>query len=1474
MKNTFLLAAALAAANAGATGASALKPVMWADVPDVAPLRVGDTYYMVSTTMHFNPGVPVMASKDLVNWKTISYCYKTVEDRPQDRLENGASDYGLGTWASSIRYNENDGFFYVTSFNNKVNSTYLFRSKDPTKSDWEFFRLSPKQYDESLWIEDGRFYVFATVPGRPYKVRMTEMKPDFSGFVDGGRIILDNVTDCAGGGGLGEGTQVFKRSGWCYIVNIGWPKGSCRCVIVHRARSWDGPWEGRIVFAREGIAQGSFIDRPDGSWVAVLFGDRGAVGRIPYILETEWKDDWPVVQPCEVKDASGSTGAKVPGCVASDEFDGGELGLQWQWNHNPDDANWSLSERRGFMRIKAGRVDGDLLQARNTLTQRTFGPACEGETCIDVSGLKEGDVAGLTLLQKLYGLAAVRVRGGKKELVLWSPDVVPTRDKQNVRIDRAVRERQKVALPDGATKVWLKAVCDFTPGENLNYTGIPASTDKGKFYYSFDGRGWTPFGDAFDLVYTIPHFIGYRFGLCCFSTSAEGVGGFADFDYMRVSPRDDAPFTLDGSNPIVKTRFSPDPAAVVDGDWLYVFSGHDEPDARGYTMRDWGVVRTKDMKNWEDLGPVMTPAVFKWALGNNRAWASQAIKRNGKWYWYVAVYGLDPRGDCIGVAVADRPEGPWSDPIGKPLVGPGAGYIDPSVFIDDDGKAYLFWGNCGGTPGCWYAELKENMVEFASEVKPVPGLMEESAFGKPLKKARGAGARKPIDTNFEEAPWIYKLGDTYYLEYAAGGVPEYWAYSTAKSIHGPWKYGGKVMDCAEGTGTIHGGSVFFKGEWYMLYHNATLEGGADCRRSACIERYVRNPDGSIPFIPATKKGVAAPAPSVNVVTVDPSAVVGEASPDLWGLFFEDIDLSLDGGVYAEMVRNRSFEDGNGRRGELTLQYWNPVGSAECFLSDKPGAHANDRHCMTVRGRSGAGAANEGYFGMGVKKGASYNLSVALRVGDGSAAKSAKIDVVLEAYGKAPLATARIEGVTDEWRTFDATLVANDDEAQARLLFRIVDDGAQLSTFQIDHVSLFPADAVAGLFRRDLVEKLAALKPSFMRFPGGCWVEGETMRDAYRWKTTIGDKWNRRTQWNIWKYWSTNGVGFHEYLLLSEALGAKPLFCINCGMSHKETVPMDKMDEFVQDALDCIEYANGPTNSVWGAKRAAAGHPEPFGLKYLEIGNENGGKDYEARYALIAKAVREKYPEIQLVFNNWKSTKRVDDPKDLRDDHFYDSPDRFMSSLAHEYDEPKGDFGIFVGEYAVTTYTHRYGSLRGAIGEAAFMLGIERNQSQVKLAAYAPLFANAQHTAWTPNMIYPTTTGSFSSPSWNVQKLFSENRGREVLKVSVETGTYETDTNFAWGKGVNHNVIENVQASAMRDAAGDIILKLVNCTEKAQQVEIRGVAGSGTRTVFTGPDRLAHNSPAEPEALKETSAPFKLEGTDTLPPLSLVIYRLR
>ena len=606
------------------------------------------------------------------------------------------------------------------------------------------------------------------------------------------------------------------------------------------------------------------------------------------------------------------------------------------------------------------------------------------------------------------------------------------------------------------------------------------------------------------------------------------------------------------------------------------------------------------------------------------------------------------------------------------------------------------------------------------------------------------------------------------------------------------------------------------------------------------------------------------ASAVSTVTVDTSAARFPTAPDLWGLFFEDIDLSLDGGIYAELIRNRSFEDFEGRANELTLEYWDPVGNAEYRLDGSQPISPQNRHCCHVRGRAGAGLANQGYFGMGIRKGTAYELEVSLRSPDGVDA----VEVALEAYSKPVLAKAEISGVSEKWQTFRATLVATDDDPQARFVLRMKRAGE----LYVDCVSLFPSDAVAGLFRKDLVEKLAALKPSFVRFPGGCWVEGDRMKDAYRWKTTIGDKWNRRTQWNCWKYWSTNGVGFHEYLLLAEALNAKPLFCINVGMSHKETVPMEKMGEFVQDALDCLEYCNGDTNTVWGAKRAAAGHPAPFNLKYLEIGNENGGKAYEERYKLMADAVSAKYPDVTLVFDNWKETKSIDNgaKADLRDDHFYKTPDHFMGPLAHEYDAPKGDFGIFVGEYAVIKDTTRYGSLRGAIGEAAFMCGLERNQDHVKLAAYAPLFANAQHTVWTPNLIYPTTDGSFVNPSWTVQKLFSDYRGDEVLPIAIATETFETQTTEPWCKGTFTNTIAKVQGSAVRTKAGDVILKLVNASEEVQPVTL-DLKGTAKRILFTGPNRDAHNSPSKPEALKERVDAVTLDDKPlALPPLSLTV----
>ncbi len=497
--------------KAGVSSTPLVPPTLWADVPDIAICRKGKKYYMVSTTMHMNPGIPVMVSTNLVDWTMARSCYRTIENRAKDRLENGENDYSFGTWASSIRYNPDDDYFYVTSFNRHVDATYLFRTKDPEEGEWQFFRLHPQQYDESIWIENGRFWIYATVPGRPYRVRLTEIKPDFSGFVDGGEIVLPEVADVCGGG-FGEGSQVFKRDGWYYLVNITWPRGSCRTVVVHRSRTMKGPWEGKVVFSFQGIAQGSFIDDEKGNWYGYFFGDRGGVGRCPYVMPVTWQDGWPVVEKKFFHRAAGS----MPGVVKSDDFDSPTLDRVWQWNHNPLDELWSLSARPGWLRLTTDRTAPVITAACNTVTQRCWGPACRAETCLDFAGLKPGDVAGLTLFQAEWGYVGIAMEEAGPVLVR-----------------RALREREvRVPVPAGLARVYLRATGDFSPLPNPSFSGIPRSADKGRFFFSFDNQAWFPVGGEMRLPYSMPHFMGYRFGLFCYSTTTPG--GQADFDYLHL----------------------------------------------------------------------------------------------------------------------------------------------------------------------------------------------------------------------------------------------------------------------------------------------------------------------------------------------------------------------------------------------------------------------------------------------------------------------------------------------------------------------------------------------------------------------------------------------------------------------------------------------------------------------------------------------------------------------------------------------------------------------------------------------------------------------------------------------------------------------------------------------------------------------------------------------------------------------------
>lgn len=518
---------------------------------------------------------------------------------------------------------------------------------------------------------------------------------------------------------------------------------------------------------------------------------------------------------------------------------------------------------------------------------------------------------------------------------------------------------------------------------------------------------------------------------------------------------------------------------------------------------------------------------------------------------------------------------------------------------------------------------------------------------------------------------------------------------------------------------------------------------------------------------------ASPKATISVRVDQPGVKI---SPMLWGIFFEEINLAGDGGLYAELIRNRSLEDTD------KPDHWTLVtaGSAKGHMAveaREPSSTFN-RRCLRLtmaEGQGFAGVANAGYFGIAVVKDAVYELSLAARVGEGFAGP---LVVRLEnAEGSKVYAQGQIEGLAPEWKTFTLSLTAGGTDPKARLVIAASRPG----TVWLDMVSLFPKNTWKGRpngLRPELAEMLADLKPSFVRFPGGCWVEGNVLADASRWKRTIGDLADRWTQWNLWQYHSTNGLGFHEYLQMCEDLGAEPLFVINCGMSHRENVPMDQMAEWVQDALDAIEYANGPADSRWGALRAKAGHPAPFHLKYLEIGNENGGPAYQERYALFYDAVKARYPNIMLI-SDCPTEKR---PSDIIDEHYYSSPEFFIAN-ATKYDSydrrgPK----IYVGEYAVTRDCGT-GNLRGAVGEAAFMTGIERNSDIVVMASYAPLFANVHYKRWNPDLINFDSSRVYGTPSYYVQKLFSTNRGDVVLPVDVEASAPEPPEVYRGAIGV-------------------------------------------------------------------------------------------
>lgn len=416
------------------------NPVIFADVPDIDIIRVDDAFYMVSTTMHLSPGCPVMKSYDLVNWEIVNYVFDTLEDSDKLALRNGENNYGKGQWATTLRYN--NGVYYAGFTSFSTGKTYIYHTDDIENGKWDRFVYDECFHDMSLLFDDdGKVYLIYG-GGEIYCV---ELEKDLSAVKPGTKRKLINNAGLVKGC-LAEGSHVYKLNGYYYIFIITWPPNSKRTQLCYRSEALDGEWERKVIirdnmgFRNDGVAQGGIVDDKDGNWYCFVFQDHGAVGRTPVVSTMTWEDGWPVVG---VKGKVPTT-AKIPiaghekkGIVTSDEFinshivrsyhsfadtpeeagesdyNGSNLGLEWQWNHNPDNRLWSLTEREGYLRLRTVDVCGTVANARNTISQRTFGPECGAYIKLDVSEMKEGDVAGFAAFAEKYGYVAVKSRTGK-----------------------------------------------------------------------------------------------------------------------------------------------------------------------------------------------------------------------------------------------------------------------------------------------------------------------------------------------------------------------------------------------------------------------------------------------------------------------------------------------------------------------------------------------------------------------------------------------------------------------------------------------------------------------------------------------------------------------------------------------------------------------------------------------------------------------------------------------------------------------------------------------------------------------------------------------------------------------------------------------------------------------------------------------------------------------------------------------------
>ena len=510
------------------------NPMLWADVPDPDVIRVDDTFYMVSTTMHLMPGAPIMASKDLKNWETIGYIFDKLTDSPKYDLQQGTA-YGRGQWATSLKYHH--GKFYALLAPNErgtMGDTYIF-SAEKAEGPWTIVSRMRHFHDCSLFFDDdNRVYVIYGTG------ELMELKPDLSDVIEGThQQIFQREEDEKG---LLEGSRMIKHNGKYYLLMIShtYAPGRHRREVCYRADDIHGPYEKQVILESEfgGFsyeAQGTIVDTQDGDWYGIIFQDRGGVGRVLTLMPCRWIDGWPMLgdENGKVPDAIRPLRSSQPttAIVKSDDFTTDRLGLHWQWNHNPIDAAWSLTERPGFLRLKTSRIVKNLYLAPNTLTQRMEGPTCSGSIAIDISKMKDGDCAGLAAFNSDTGALMVKKKGKKLILEMQELSVALTeRDKEVTSVTEKIIE--SVSLSSPLSTLYLRIDADFRP---VNGHG----KDIANFYYSLDGEQWTKIGTTdYQLRFDWQRFfMGTKFGIFCYATKKPG--GYIDIDkfcYKKGTP--------------------------------------------------------------------------------------------------------------------------------------------------------------------------------------------------------------------------------------------------------------------------------------------------------------------------------------------------------------------------------------------------------------------------------------------------------------------------------------------------------------------------------------------------------------------------------------------------------------------------------------------------------------------------------------------------------------------------------------------------------------------------------------------------------------------------------------------------------------------------------------------------------------------------------------------------------------------------